>query len=148
MTTSEERLMLRLEADGSKLLRETAKLNKTLKDQMRALDSEFQRNNSVVVAGVQRKTQALAQAGAGMANYRFQVQNAAYQVGDFAVQVAGGTSAARAAAQQLPQLLGGLGMFGALAGAAATISASVTRRCCTTSGNSSATATSPRESDR
>lgn len=47
-----------------------------------------------------------------------QVQNAAFQVGDFFVQVGGGTDPMRAAAQQLPQLLGGLGMFGAVAGAA------------------------------
>src|SRR5690606_27453329 len=48
----------------------------------------------------------------------FQMQNAALQVGDFFVQVAGGQSATRALAQQLPQLLGGFGLFGALAGAA------------------------------
>lgn len=49
------------------------------------------------------------------------VQNAAFQIGDFAVQVAGGTSATRAMAQQLPQLLGGFGILGAVAGAAAAI---------------------------
>lgn len=48
-----------------------------------------------------------------------QVQNAAYQVGDFFVQVGAGTDPLRAAAQQLPQLLGGMGMVGAVAGAAA-----------------------------
>lgn len=48
----------------------------------------------------------------------FQMQNAALQVGDFFVQVSGGQSATRALAQQLPQLLGGFGLFGALAGAA------------------------------
>ena len=46
-----------------------------------------------------------------------QIQNAAFQVGDFFVQVSSGTSATRALAQQLPQLLGGFGLFGALAGA-------------------------------
>ncbi|MCV2870633.1 hypothetical protein OEW28_18630 [Defluviimonas sp. WL0002] len=46
-----------------------------------------------------------------------QLQNAAFQVGDFFVQVSSGTSATRALAQQLPQLLGGFGLFGALAGA-------------------------------
>lgn len=50
-----------------------------------------------------------------------QVQNASYQVGDFFVQVAGGTHPMRAMAMQLPQLLGGFGMFGAVAGAAASI---------------------------
>ena len=46
-----------------------------------------------------------------------QIQNAAFQVGDFFVQVSSGTSATRALAQQLPQLLGGLGLWGAVAGA-------------------------------
>lgn len=50
-----------------------------------------------------------------------QIQNASYQIGDFAVQIASGTSATRALAQQLPQLLGGFGMWGAVAGAAVAI---------------------------
>lgn len=49
---------------------------------------------------------------AGLANASFQVQ-------DFFVQVAGGTSATRAMSQQLPQLLGSFGLFGILAGTAA-----------------------------
>ncbi|MFG6083838.1 hypothetical protein ACEUZ9_000070 [Paracoccus litorisediminis] len=48
-------------------------------------------------------------------------QNFGFQVGDFATQVGAGTSAAQALGQQLPQLLGGFGTFGALAGAAAAI---------------------------
>lgn len=52
-------------------------------------------------------------------NMGFQVQNAAFQVQDFFVQVAGGTSASRAFGQQLPQLLGSMGLFGVLAGTAA-----------------------------
>jgi len=49
------------------------------------------------------------------------VQNTGYQVQDFAVQVAAGTSASRALAQQLPQLLSGFGLFGVLAGTAAAV---------------------------
>jgi len=49
------------------------------------------------------------------------IQNVAYQVGDFAVQVGAGTSATRALGMQLPQLLGGFGVFGAVAGAVAAI---------------------------
>ncbi|ONG56966.1 hypothetical protein BKE38_05065 [Pseudoroseomonas deserti] len=56
-----------------------------------------------------------------------QVQNASYQVGDFFVQVASGQSAITALAQQLPQLLGGFGMIGALAGAGVAIGAVVYR---------------------
>lgn len=49
------------------------------------------------------------------------VQNAAFQVGDFAVQVGGGTSAVRAMSMQLPQLLGGFGVMGAVLGATVAI---------------------------
>ncbi|TPE47225.1 hypothetical protein [Amaricoccus solimangrovi] len=49
------------------------------------------------------------------------IQNASYQIGDFAVQVANGTSPVTAFAQQLPQLLGGLGVWGAVAGAAVAV---------------------------
>ncbi|MFH5948878.1 hypothetical protein, partial [Roseomonas xinghualingensis] len=52
-----------------------------------------------------------------------QVQNASFQIGDFAVQVASGQSAVTALAQQLPQLLGGFGMVGAISGAAVAIGA-------------------------
>lgn len=57
----------------------------------------------------------------GTSSLTMQVQNASYQIGDFFVQIASGTDASRALAQQLPQLLGGFGMFGAVAGAAVAI---------------------------
>jgi hypothetical protein len=50
---------------------------------------------------------------------RANLQNAGYQVQDFFVQVADGTDPTRALAQQLPQLLSGMGLFGILAGTAA-----------------------------
>lgn len=63
----------------------------------------------------------VTQAGRAGGRMGFQMQNAAFQVGDFAVQVAGGTSAVRALGQQLPQLLGGFGVMGAVVGAAVAI---------------------------
>lgn len=56
--------------------------------------------------------------GRGGRQLGMQMQNASYQVGDFFVQIASGTDGMRAAAQQLPQLLGGFGLWGAVAGAA------------------------------
>jgi len=53
------------------------------------------------------------------------IQNASYQVGDFAVQIASGQSAAIAFAQQFPQLAGGFGMWGAMLGATVAIGAAV-----------------------
>ena len=67
--------------------------------------------------GAQAFGQIERASGAG----RAAVANAAFQIQDLAVQIAGGTSASRALAQQLPQLLGGLGLMGAVAGAAAAI---------------------------
>ena len=49
------------------------------------------------------------------------LQQVGFQVGDFATQVGAGTSAAQALGQQLPQLLGAFGVFGAIAGAGAAI---------------------------
>lgn len=63
-------------------------------------------------------TQSLQSIEKSSKSMRFGVQNAAFQVQDFFVQVSGGTSATRALAQQLPQLLGSFGLFGALAGTA------------------------------
>lgn len=54
--------------------------------------------------------------GTTMAIPTFAIQNAAFQISDFAVQVGAGTSATRAFAQQAPQLLGGLGPLGAVLG--------------------------------
>lgn len=64
-----------------------------------------------------------ASVAAGRSSRRFGAfaQQAGYQIGDFAVQVQGGTSAATAFAQQGSQLAGALGVYGALAGAAIAI---------------------------
>jgi hypothetical protein len=61
--------------------------------------------------------------GAGGANkfLRTGLQQTGYQVGDFAVQVANGTSAMQAFGQQAPQLLQIFGPVGAIAGAAVAI---------------------------
>lgn len=69
-------------------------------------------------SGVSRSlTGGLAGVASGAGQMRTQIQNAAFQVGDFAVQVGAGTSASMALGQQLPQLLGGFGVMGAVLGA-------------------------------
>lgn len=92
----------------------------TLDEESRALRANEQIYQS---AGGRMRTlsQGFSEVGGASSNMRFQVQNASYQIGDFAVQVAGGTSAVRAMSQQLPQLLGGFGLWGAVFGAAAAI---------------------------
>lgn len=59
--------------------------------------------------------------GAGGVTMGMGVQNASFQLADFAVQVQGGQAASLALAQQLPQLLGGFGVLGAVLGAAVAI---------------------------
>lgn len=54
-------------------------------------------------------------------NFGAKVQQASYQIQDFAVQVASGTSATRAFAQQAPQLLSGFGTVGVILGTVAAI---------------------------
>ncbi len=61
---------------------------------------------------------SFGQIGRSSKEARGQLQNAGYQVQDFFVQVAAGTSPTQALSQQLPQLLGGLGLVGVLAGTA------------------------------
>ena len=55
--------------------------------------------------------------GARMRHLRYEIQNTAFQLGDFAVQVGAGTSVIQAMGQQFPQLLGGFGVLGAVMGA-------------------------------
>jgi len=77
------------------------------------------------INGVQNKVNGLGgpmrQAERNTAAFGSRIQNASFQVADFAVQISSGTDATRALAQQLPQLLGGFGIFGAVAGAAVAV---------------------------
>lgn len=59
--------------------------------------------------------------GGGFAGMGMGIQNASYQIADFAVQVQAGQAWSMALAQQLPQLVGGFGVLGAAAGAAIAI---------------------------
>ena len=68
-----------------------------------------------IEGGAQGASKGFASLGGG------QIQNVAFQLGDFATQVGAGTSASVALAQQLPQLLGGFGAVGAVLGAVAAI---------------------------
>ena len=60
-------------------------------------------------------TRAMQSLGGVSARTGQQLQNAGYQVSDFFVQIAGGTAPTRALAQQMPQLLQGLGLIGVAA---------------------------------
>ncbi|WP_420584901.1 phage tail tape measure protein [Ruegeria sp.] len=74
---------------------------------------------------------AQARAGASTRNFTPAISNASFQVQDFAIQMAAGTSASVAFAQQAPQFLGALGfsgqlaLFGSLAGTAVAVGAAL-----------------------
>ena len=72
-------------------------------------------------ANLNRMVQSADKAGAAAGKFGGSLQQVGFQIGDFATQVGAGTSATQALGQQLPQLLGAFGTFGALAGAAAAV---------------------------
>ncbi|MFI0477401.1 phage tail tape measure C-terminal domain-containing protein [Paracoccus jiaweipingae] len=84
---------------------------------MRRLEAQYDtaRQAALALDGAQEGVSA------GFGSMKGQIQNASFQIADVAVQMGAGTSAARALGMQLPQLLGGFGVFGAVAGAAVAI---------------------------
>jgi hypothetical protein len=83
--------------------------------------AQFQRAAAPAAEGAQTLGRSISGMAATMGSSRTSIQNTAFQIQDFAVQVAAGTSASRAFAQQLPQLLGGFGAIGAVIGAAVAV---------------------------
>lgn len=104
--------------DNKKLERELDRVTNGAVERMGAgfeqMGMDAQRSTRMATAGV-------IGLGGAMQRARPQIQNAAFQIGDFATQVAGGTRASTALAQQLPQMLGGFGAIGAVLGAAAAV---------------------------
>jgi hypothetical protein len=122
-----------------KLRLETTKLNKLYKsgkidldrykrslDQLNREFNEFRSGQFDATNGFARFNRA-AQNSAQTLKRRFNagLQQAGFQVGDFAVQVQGGTNAMVALGQQGSQLLGILGPYGALAGAGLAIGTAI-----------------------
>ncbi|MBR9764147.1 MAG: phage tail tape measure protein [Rhodobacteraceae bacterium] len=86
---------------------------------LEALNLDYARSSGASVA-LNRGAQQL---GSGMNGLRGGIQNMSFQVADFAVQVSNGTAASVALGQQLPQLLGGFGVMGAVMGAVVAVGA-------------------------
>lgn len=89
---AEKQVSVRIKAEGAG----------QLKAEFQSIGTEAQKSFGAIDRGARGGGQAL--------------QNVGFQVQDFAVQVAGGTDVSRAFAQQLPQLLSGLGLMGVLFG--------------------------------
>lgn len=102
---------VRLSVDGAQVVENTLKrVGESGQDAMRKVGT-----------GSADASSKVALFGAAASRSGGQVQNAAFQIGDFAVQVGNGTSASTALAQQLPQLLGSFGPLGAVLGAVVAI---------------------------
>lgn len=90
-------------------------------------DKVTQATNSIASAGnrtsaVNRKHQdTIKKLGGAYRSSRMAVQNFSFQIQDIAVQLTMGTNAALVMAQQLPQLLSGFGVAGAIAGGVAAV---------------------------
>ena len=78
---------------------------------------------SLEATGSQTKkySSAIHEASDAKKNFQYNLRNVGYQVQDFSVQMAAGTSATQALAQQLPQLLSGFGTMGVVLGAIAAV---------------------------
>lgn len=110
----EKRVGVRLVAEGGRIVR--AEMQGLGAAGEKAF-SDINRSARTAASGADAFDASIEQTRRGLGGYQGQVQNAAFQIGDFAVQVGAGTAASTALAQQLPQLLGGFGILGAVMGA-------------------------------
>lgn len=85
-------------------------------DQAAAELRKVERSGDRAKSGMQSLRTEGDKVTAGAVSMRMGIQNVAFQIQDMAVQAEMGVPAMRILAQQMPQLLGGFGMWGAVAG--------------------------------
>ncbi|WP_449044201.1 hypothetical protein [Paracoccus versutus] len=106
MAEAEAGLELPIGLTEQKFLQQLARIEARAIKTAKASEQAFVKSNSVI-----------ARSTSGMSNQvRGQLQNVSFQLQDVIVQIQGGTSASRALAQQMPQLLGGFGALGSALG--------------------------------
>ncbi|MFD1809277.1 hypothetical protein ACFSHQ_17980 [Gemmobacter lanyuensis] len=115
--SAESALIVRMEATLKKFEAQMAKAQGLTNRTAKGMEDRMATMNRNIARNAERAGEAIGRAG----GRTMMIQNASFQLQDFAVQVAAGTSASQALGQQLPQLLGGFGAFGAAAGAAVAI---------------------------
>ncbi len=130
----------------NKLIRQLAQAEARMNATAKKFESDFDKANKNVVRGFKRTSAAAGQMGSSISRLsgqqRFLITNTSNQIGDLAVQLSSGTSAARAFGQQLPQLLGALGPLGAILGTVAAIGIPVGAALFSMAGSSEDAATS------
>lgn len=108
MTTQDERIRIVVDLVGEKAWRELERDAKRFAETSKQVATQSK--------AVTRETQALTRSTGLLGN---RIQNSAFQLGDFLVQVEAGTPPMRAFGQQSAQLLGAFGPMGAVLGVAA-----------------------------
>lgn len=123
VTTSEGELASRraqfltaAEAETAEIVRETEALDRMDAAARRLKDTLPAVPFSQTASGLDEFAKTGAKVTASAMSMRMGLQNVGYQIQDIAVQAEMGTPALRIMGQQLPQLLGGFGLWGALAG--------------------------------
>jgi hypothetical protein len=124
MAADAEKLLVSIEANIKSFEREMRRARGITTEEMRRIKSEAGQAGKVFDAtarGLQNFGNSATATRTRVMLFRSSVQQAAFQVGDFATQVGAGTSATVALSQQLPQLLGAFGALGAIVGAGVAI---------------------------
>ncbi|SNZ21728.1 phage tail length tape measure family protein [Cohaesibacter gelatinilyticus] len=115
MAVKEEVLITKLELRVRDAERNAKRFEKKFTESMGRATANSKKFNTSIANGSSR-IQAATKSHRRLGHA---VQNASYQFGDFFVQIASGQDAIRAMSQQVPQLLGGFGMMGAVLGGVA-----------------------------
>ncbi|TMV07317.1 hypothetical protein [Arenibacterium halophilum] len=128
MPEIEQALIVRMEATLNTLEKQMTRALKVTGDTATGIQGRFDQMGDRVAANANRAAKGITSMNRSAGASRFVLQNTANQLGDIAVQISGGTSAARAMSQQLPQMFGGfsslggaLGVVGPLLGTVAAI---------------------------
>jgi Prophage tail length tape measure protein len=109
-------LVFAMDANIKKLTASLAAAEARVTGTARKIDAQFANQNRAVSAGLAKSAEGFKSLGQISGAQRFVLQNFSNQLGDIAVQLASGTSAARTLGQQLPQMLGGFGALGGTLG--------------------------------
>ena len=109
MAEADAGLELPIGLTEQKFMQQLARIEARAIKAAKTAEQAFVKSNS----GITRSTASMSREARG------QLQNVSFQLQDVIVQIQGGTSASRALAQQLPQLLGGFGALGAALGVVA-----------------------------
>ncbi|MFQ6553393.1 hypothetical protein AAD018_013730 [Aestuariibius insulae] len=118
-TTTADRLVVRMEATLRKFERQMDQGRRKANRTATGIENRFKTMGNRVGRSAEQASRGLAGVFQISGRGRFVLTNTANQIGDVAVQLQGGTSAARALGQQMPQLLGGFAALGGAVGVVA-----------------------------